>query len=519
MPDTLRVTTPDGVLELPVRPGETLAQALYLSGRLESPALCAGLGRCGQCRVRWRGQSPEAPEPLEVERAVFTPTQLDNGWRLACRRPAEPGLDLALPARESRRLGHVGAADGGEDAVLAVDLGTTSLHWRAWAGDRSLGRGFEPNPQLGAGAEVMSRLAYATDPQGRARLRGLVLDRLRAVRDSLDRPLAGLCVAGNPAMVYILLDLDVTGIARAPYGLDFAGGERVALADDLPPAYVPPLLAPFVGGDVSAGLAWLCRGREPEYPFVLADLGTNGECVLALSKTEFLAASVALGPALEGVGLTHGCLAVPGAVTGFVPGPRGLEPRVLDRGELQGITGTGYLSLCNTLRRLGALDSMGRFPDPADPGLTPLARRVVETVTRTRTGEKRLPLPGKLALYPVDVEEVLKVKAAFNLALSALLDAAGLSASRLAAVHLAGALGEHVSPEDLEGLGFLPPGLGNRVRRAGNTSLAGAGLLLRDPATREWVRTAAGRVRTLDLAGADDFGPRFMRRMVFEHVH
>ena len=65
------------------------------------------------------------------------------------------------------------------------------------------------------------------------------------------------------------------------------------LAPDLPPARIPPLLAPFVGADISAGMAAIAFGPDPpRYPYLLADLGTNGEFALALSPEEYLLASV-----------------------------------------------------------------------------------------------------------------------------------------------------------------------------------------------------------------------------------
>ena len=82
-----------------------------------------------------------------------------------------------------------------------------------------------------------------------------------------------------------------------------------------------------------------------------------------------------------------------------------------------------------------------------------------------------------LWLAAADVEALLQVKAAFALALDALLRAADIPASNVAAVCLAGTLGEYVRPDDLETLGFVPAVLAPRVRAVGNTALDGAALL------------------------------------------
>ena len=87
---------------------------------------------------------------------------------------------------------------------------------------------------------------------------------------------------------------------------------------------------------------------------------------------------------------------------------------------MQGISATGYLSLLALLLRLGCLDADGHFRTPASP----LARRVAPPPQQARTG-LRLPLPYGQWLAAADVEELLKVKAAFSQALEALLRAAG----------------------------------------------------------------------------------------------
>ena len=414
---------------------------------------------------------------------------------------------------------------------MAIDLGTTSIHWAAQtATGVLLSQGQGLNPQMGLGSEVMSRLAYAARPSGAATLSGLVLARLRSLVRGAEAAhgvtITRLCVAGNSAMTYLLLGLPpetIAGLARAPYHLDYTGGDERQLAPDtpdgLPTTLIPPLLAPFVGADLSAGLAALHFAPQgpPAYPYLLADLGTNGEFVLALSPDTYLLASVPLGPALEGVGLRHGRVAGPGAVRAFALTPAGLRPEYIGRAPLPdedpGITGVGYLSLAATLLRARVLDESGRFVVPA----TPLGGRLARGLGHFG-GEASLDLGSGFGLPASDVEELVKVKAAFNLALSRLLAEAGLAAGALTSVHLAGAMVEHADTGDLADLGFLPQALAGRVCRAGNTALAGARLLLTDPRAWDWVLGLPGRCRTLDLTAEPGFGSLYVERMVLRHV-
>lgn len=501
--------------------GATLAEAIYLSGLFAPPALCSGMGRCGLCRVRFLS---EAPPVLDAEKDILSRHDLDAGWRLACRRAPEPGARVLIPALPVS-LAPMGRAmpnrrAGQRPCGLAVDLGTTSVHWRfaPLEGEDDcpdMPCGSMTNPQMGAGSDVVSRLGHAATEQGAATLRRLVSGALLRLmgrgREAGFDP-AAMCVAANPAMAAIFLGQDTASLARAPYSLPDRCGKTFTLPG-MPPVYVPPHVSPFVGADISAGYASLALypGRSaPEFPFILADLGTNGECVLALSPAEALVASLPMGPALEGINLSYGSEAAPGAVTEYALTPHGLEPMVMGGGAPQGITATGYLSLIRALRAAKLIGEDGLFNRPESA----LSQRVSNgganggIVTQVR-------LPGKMILYASDVEEILKVKAAFTLAVSRLLREASLPPARVKRVFLAGSLGSHVQVNSLTDLGFLPPGLGFRVTLSGNTSLAGAALLLRRAEARETCAAWAGRATALDLAGDPSFGDAFAKHMVF----
>lgn len=519
--DAIVITRPDGSMRLAaVQKGLTVAQAMFLHQEGPVKPLCGGVGRCGRCAARFLSA---APEPDAADLATFSPADLASGMRLACRHLAMPGMEVEETAGSGTPL-PADPAPGLAAAALAVDLGTTSLHWAALDDSGAdLDRGAEPNPQLGAGSEIMSRLAFAL--AGHAdHLRGLILRRLRALHKGCGSP-GRLVVAGNPTMTALLTGSPLRGLASAPYLLDEKGGREVELGDDLPPCYLPPQLGPFVGGDVSAGIVALEALEKPEAPWILADFGTNGEFALALPDGRLLLTSVPMGPALEGVGLSHGCLAGPGAATGFSLTPAGLNPEVMgpwSGADLRGISGTGAISLLAQLKRAGALDAQGRFMTgnasaPNAPTSSPLALRLLSNVFEER-GEPALGLPGHVSLRASDAEEVLKVKAACNLAFSRLFAEAGIGAQEVGALFLAGALGSHVKPSDLAELGFIPLRLRDRTRAAGNTSLAGARLLALDEAARERAAALPGRARVLDLTESPDYGSHFMQRMRFEYV-
>jgi uncharacterized 2Fe-2S/4Fe-4S cluster protein (DUF4445 family) len=478
------------------------------------------------------------PDPLPEDRRVFSPGELADGWRLGCRHQPAEGLRAELPSGirpEPSAPAPSPSSFRARPAFLAVDLGTTTLEWRLETPDRSLlCRGGRINPQMGAGSEVISRLAAAASERGRARLQDLVLSALialvRGAESGGEIRVRALCLAANPAMTALALGRDIGGLARAPYSLPCAGGNWERLPS-LPPIWTPPLLSPFVGGDISSGYASLALDPQkagPDWPFLLADLGTNGEFLLALSPAECLVASVALGPALEGIGLSCGTEARPGAVTGFSFSARGLRPVFFQEERASpaaGITGTGYLSLLHVLRRAGALTEDGRFSLARSPILcrggmgASLSPQGEAMPPRGLGGEgpgmPTLFLDDGLFLTAGDVEEILKVKAAFSLGLRRLLAETGLGAADLAQIYVAGSLGRFADREAWTSLGFFPPGIQARLTAVGNASLDGAALLLARARAREALLAWAGGVRTLDLASDPVFVREFGAQMRF----
>lgn len=519
-------TPPEGFADaiLPAR-GATLAESIYLSGLFLPPALCSAIGTCGLCRVRYL---KDIPPPSDAERETLSHHDLDAGWRLACRRPAEGGTHVLVPAwpvpdEHDGKPTPLPAVKRPRPASLAVDLGTTTVAWRIVTdGDGEKPHGSFINPQMGAGSDVISRVAHAATPEGAARLAHLItaaLERLVRHATTLGFRTDEICVAANPAMTAILLGKSTACLARAPYSLPFAGAS-VATLPGLPPVYIPPPISPFVGGDASAGYAALALDPDrepPEFPFLLADIGTNGECILALSPDEAFAASTPMGPALEGINLRYGMTAGPGAVLEYTLTPLGLEPVTRENTAPTGITATGYLTLLKALRATGILTEEGTFAAPG--GASPLAARIGGNQSNEGHGARRkepsIRLPGKMMLFASDVEEILKVKAAFSLAISRLLREAGLRGADLKRICLAGALGTNAPASSLTGLGFLPPGTETRIRAVGNTALDGAALLLAREETRKACADWAGRIVTVDLAGDPGFGEEYARHMAF----
>ncbi len=494
---------------------EPLSRLLWLSAGLAPQALCTGLGLCGRCRLRFLGR---AVPWTGAETAVFSEEELAQGWRLSCRHTlgelqelhASPVFFLPGNCFERACATHTDSLPQ-RDLLLALDLGTTSVCWQLVTtnGDVQASNHFL-NPQACVGSDVISRLAYAQVPVKRKQLAELVREAIvqdvsRYTRFSEIRL---LCLAANTAMAEIFLDSDVRGLASAPYRLVHRGHEYLHL-QKFPPVYLPPLPGPFLGSDVSAGLAEMLARDLPK-PWLLVDLGTNAE--FALMTDELYLASVPMGPAVEGIGMRCGQLAGEDVITAFTLGPSGLVGQCPQQSLApSGISATGYFSLLSQLVRVKLVDASGHFlRGQAMPVLSKISAKV-----SPYHGVERLDLGSGLFLEARDVEELLKVKAAFATALHFLLKAAGLQARQLSKIFLAGALGEHVQPKDLETLGFFPQGLAEKIVPCGNSALMGAARLAVSMPLRDALFALCQGAHVLTLTDEADFQQSFFAAMHF----
>lgn len=509
----LQIGQDGSAISIGAEEGEKLSTAIWLSPLLPPNPLCNGLGRCGRCRVRFLDSPPAiAPE----ERDVLTETELAGGWRLACRHTMPEGglLRLELPQGPKSTAAPADRILAGA-GYLGVDLGTTSIQWRLMDDKgMSLAEGSTWNPQGGAGADVISRLQAASSPEGLERLSALVRSALSAIAESLDKDGARIkmaCVAANSAMTEIMLRADIGGLLAAPWQLSMHGGEILALPLDPAggqlPAVIPPLLSPFVGGDVSAGI-WALLRRGTERPFLLIDMGTNAEVAVCAEDGRLWLASAPLGPALEGIGPCCGQPAGPAVITRFSLGPAGLVPHFYNNEiprQCAGISATGYISLLAILLNSGFMCPDGALnPQPA----MPMARKIARQME-----PGRLNLPCGQYLTPFDIETLLKVKAALAVAVERVLTAAGIGVSAVKRLCIAGALGAFAQMSDLAALGFIPALGIARAEAVGNSSLDGACLLAVHPEGLAELSAICGKAHVLNLAEDEHFLASYLDAM------
>jgi len=426
------------------------------------------------------------------------------------------------------------SAPGVCDTAFAVDLGTTTvvvLLVDLGTGE-VLSRAGAFNEQIRYGDNVVTRIDAARSPEAIAALQKAVVSEtiapllLRACERAgraVER-VAGGTIAGNTTMLHLLVGEDPTLLGVAPFTPRFIEGrrftaEQIGLKLDGIAAATPlqllPGIAAYIGADITAGIYATGMAYDAA-PSLLVDIGTNGEIVLQ-SAGKLTACATAAGPAFEGCGLRCGTRAREGAVSDLqvAMDPFHLATKTIGNipiGRASGICGSAYVDFLASARQCGLLGFAGRFEKKQWDNI-PESHRCIEE------GERALRLSstqgaGSLRISEVDVALLLQAKAAIGAGIEILLETAGIRATDLDRVYLAGGFGMHLNVAHAIAIGLLPDFRLEQVRVVGNTALAGALLALLDRTTLEEMENLRSQVKVIELNLADGFEDRYIDHLM-----
>jgi uncharacterized 2Fe-2S/4Fe-4S cluster protein (DUF4445 family) len=416
---------------------------------------------------------------------------------------------------------------------IAIDVGTTTI--AAMLADLTTGRlaatDTEANPQAAYGADVISRIHRATTPAGLATLHNLVIDAVNGLigrlceraRTSRERVYL-VTVAGNTTMHHLFAGINPAALGMAPF-VPIAKYFPPIKASDLgiqvhPTAIVEmlPVIGGFVGADTVAGIIAVDQDQSDEMT-LLIDLGTNGEIVLG-NKRGLIAASTAAGPAFEGVHITHGMRAVPGAIDRVSLKGKELIIHTIGKSAPRGICGSGLFDAMACLLRLGIIDPSGRITNSREnTSLPPAVRKRTEDTDKGRrfvlADAKESGTGSAIAVTQQDIREVQLAKGAIAAGITVLMEEQGIQAADIARVHLAGAFGNSVNRESVVYLGLIPGIPKERIFSVGNAAGYGALMALLSANELERANTVARNTRHLELATRKRFNEDFIRQLSF----
>lgn len=438
--------------------------------------------------------------------------------------------------------------------AMALDLGTT--HLEATLVDLLTGKVLfsagRENSQIEYGADILSRIHQATsvrrhmrevadlsflDP-GLAVLQQSIVACINALIAELASgsgvaadEIRALSVSGNTTMTHLLLGLDPFHICREPYIPmvnviePMEGRELGLILHEAAPVWIMPSAGSYFGGDLISGI--LASGlAATEQTRMLIDVGTNAEVVLG-NRDWLIACAGAAGPALEGGVARMGMRAAPGAID-FVsldPETYALEVRTIGGAPARGLCGSGLIDLVASLYLARIIDVRGKFRDPdqeSDPARAAFMRErlvvrdeqrafVVVAASKADAGDEVL-------LEQIDLDAMIRSKAAMYAVLATLVGQVGLAFEDLAEICVAGAFGNHINPQRAITLGMLPDLDLSVYRAVGNSSLQGAEQVLLSRSARQECLDIVSKITYVELNVNQDFMIRFSGARFIPHT-
>lgn len=416
--------------------------------------------------------------------------------------------DVIIYVYDGKELVRISKGDFSSPLLgLAIDLGTTTIVMEAidLESGEILGRQTDFNHQLNFGGDVISRIAYACSSlENLKKLQATIIDELNQMVEKFhyscgleEKDFMEAVVAGNTTMNHLLLGLPVASLARAPFISLFSSIEPLR-AKDLnlrinPEAriFIAPNIRSFVGGDISAGLMAAGLFDRPG-PFAFIDLGTNGEIVVK-KDDQIVVTSTAAGPAFEGGNISCGLPAINGAICRAELIDNELKIETVNDQPARGICGSGLIDLLAIFLQQGVIKPDGR-----------LAR-----------SQEKIEIQADIFLTQEDIRQAQLACAALKTGFRLLLEDLSLDPRELQAIYLAGGFGQELSIENSQAIGLIPRIEKEKVIFLGNTSLAGARLLLLNNSSRKHLLSFLEKIEYISLAMEPNFQDYFLQALKF----
>ena len=372
--------------------------------------------------------------------------------------------------------------------ALAVDIGTTTVFVEMLDINtgRIVGQAGDFNRQISFGEDVISRIVYSQKEGGLRKMQELVVGTINGLTEKICKKhkidvddIAMMTVAGNTTMTQLFLGVDPKYLRLAPYvptanyyppirarNLGLAVSEHVMLN-------LFPCVSSYVGGDIVSGILASGIYKEPQLTLYI-DLGTNGEIVVG-NQDWMACAACSAGPAFEGGGVKFGMRATEGAIEDFNINPSTFEPMFLtvDMKKPKGICGSGLINTVAALFEMGVIDERGKFERNLG---TPRIREGEDGWEYVMSWANETEIGRDIVLTEVDMDNLIRAKAAMYAGYQTLLEGVGLSIKNLDRVVIAGGFGRYINLEKSITIGLLPELDLDKFTFIGNGSLQGCRL-------------------------------------------
>lgn len=442
-----KILSKNQIYEIPLIEGESLRESLAKNGFFLS-AHCAGEGACGRCKAR-------------LISSTFPVCVDGDGFFLTCK--CYPKGDIELEVFIDEEIDYTIYSKRFEKPLnLYLDVGTTTLCYELLdRNGKKLASLNTLNPQRAFGADVLSRIKYASEG-GLKVLQSAVLSVTRKTLalmkndigfDNVDE----LIVCGNTTMLHIFAGIDPTPIGVYPYTPVFCEERNFDGREfDLSVSSVKllPSFSAFIGSDVVAGVS-ASKILSDDIALYI-DLGTNGEIVLK-KYDQYFVTSTAAGPAFEGGCISCGMGGVKGAINVVREVGPFFDYETIGSVKAKGICGAGLCDLIALLLKKSVISCDG-------------------TLLGKGVGVKGgvFYLTPDVRLTQSDIREFQLAKSAIRSGIEILLKKSGINACDVNRVYLAGGMGSQVNIKSACEVGLFPKEFESKFCAVGNLALSGA---------------------------------------------
>jgi len=427
------------------------------------------------------------------------------------------------------------AIDGGDCTdrhfALAVDVGTTTLGVGLidLSNQKLVMSRSAYNAQVSCGLDVISRINYARRAGGLEELRTRVLKTINdlltqggTTRDIDPSEITSAVISGNTTMIHLLLGLNPDYIRLDPYTptvmrVPHLSAREVGIEIN-PDALVrfSPCVGSYVGGDITAGLLCTDLIDDPEEISMFVDIGTNGELVVG-NKDFLLGCACSAGPAFEGGGIACGVRAARGAIERVDVDRETGEGRCFTIGNAppQGICGSGMIDLLANLFLTGWIDRSGKLNrDRQSPFIDTDGKQARYTLV----GPDRSATAKPINVGEVDIENIIRAKAAIYSAASLMLEQVELEFGDLSHVYVAGSFGRFLDLDKAITLGLLPDLPASKFRFIGNASLRGSCMAASCSSLRRRQQELSDRITYFDLSTTPSYMNQYTAALFLPHT-
>jgi len=440
---------------------------------------------------------------------------------------------LVRPVRENgkTRITNIQAGDTSDhNHAIAIDIGTTTVFAQLvnlQNGRVDAEKGLF-NGQISYGEDVISRIIVAEKPEGRAKMQQMVIATINEALETIfnesgidKEDVSTITIAGNTTMTQLLLGINPRSIRRSPYvpaATLYPPFQAASIGIDVNEhaiALLYPQISSYVGGDIVAGIMGSGLYRTEELTLYM-DIGTNAEIVIG-NKDWLACAACSAGPAFEGGGVEFGMRAAKGGIEDFLIDPLTLEPMIITIGSVRpkGICGSGLITMIAVMHEFGLIDSNGKFNTDNKTDRIRQRNDVWEYVI---VWENETQIGRDISISEIDIDNLIRAKAAIYSGCITLLDEVGLSVDMIEHVILAGGFGSYIDLEKAMTIGLLPEVDPARVTYLGNGSLLGARMSSLTNRIRQDVVEVTKKMTNFELSETPSYMDNYVAAMFIPHT-